>query len=239
MAETDALWRHIEGERRDILDLLRSLSAEEWLAPSLCDGWRVRDVASHLLVDETLLELGMLPLLARLAWWRWDIHKANAWWIEHCREWPVDRLVDRSAAAVVPGRISKVLGPVSQLRATVVHHADMRVPLGKPTVVPPARVRALLDVLPTPAGSANLGSAERAAGLRLVATDLDWVRGEGPEVHGPGLALALALAGRAACLPDLAGEGLGELAARVASPAPAESPRRVLSVMRHLHDGQN
>ncbi|WP_211355003.1 maleylpyruvate isomerase N-terminal domain-containing protein [Blastococcus colisei] len=28
-------------------DLLDDLSPKEWETPSLCDGWRVRDVAAH------------------------------------------------------------------------------------------------------------------------------------------------------------------------------------------------
>ena len=31
-------------------ELLRSLSPEEWGAPSRCEGWKVRDVASHVVV---------------------------------------------------------------------------------------------------------------------------------------------------------------------------------------------
>ena len=67
MAEITALWDHVEAERRDIAALLESLSPQEWVEPSLCEGWRVRDVAAHLLADETMLELGVLPWLARMA----------------------------------------------------------------------------------------------------------------------------------------------------------------------------
>ncbi|MBI5337581.1 MAG: maleylpyruvate isomerase family mycothiol-dependent enzyme [Mycolicibacterium rufum] len=34
-------------ERRDFADLVAGLGREQWLAPSLCAGWRVRDVAAH------------------------------------------------------------------------------------------------------------------------------------------------------------------------------------------------
>jgi hypothetical protein len=56
------------------------------------------------------------------------------------------------------------------------------------------------------------GGRERAAGVRLVATDADVVIGDGPEVRGPAVALLLAVSGRAAALDDLAGPGLGSLA---------------------------
>jgi uncharacterized protein (TIGR03083 family) len=36
-----------------ISELLEPLSPEQWDAPSLCDGWRVRDVVSHMCVGYT------------------------------------------------------------------------------------------------------------------------------------------------------------------------------------------
>ena len=44
-------------------------------------------------------------------------------------------------------------------------------------------------------------------GLRLVATDVDWTEGDGPEVHGPGLSL-LAMGGRSAGIDECEGDGV-------------------------------
>jgi uncharacterized protein (TIGR03083 family) len=115
-----------------------------------------------------------------------------------------------------PGKISKRLGPVTAIRAVVIHHQDMRRALGILRVVPEERVRAALDVVLTPRGSTNLGSCQRAAGLRLRADDIEWSRGSGPEVTGPAEAILMAVAGRPAALADLSGEGLPALAGRVA-----------------------
>lgn len=41
----------LTGERRHLLELLRTLSPEEWAAPSAV-GWRVKDLALHLLDDD-------------------------------------------------------------------------------------------------------------------------------------------------------------------------------------------
>ncbi|MEY2451851.1 MAG: hypothetical protein QOD92_1425 [Acidimicrobiaceae bacterium] len=38
----------LRAEREEVLKLARSLSADEWNAPSDCDGWRVQDVISHM-----------------------------------------------------------------------------------------------------------------------------------------------------------------------------------------------
>lgn len=41
----------VADEKRDLVGLLRTLSDDEWQEPSLCHGWRVRDVVAHLLYD--------------------------------------------------------------------------------------------------------------------------------------------------------------------------------------------
>ncbi|MEY2461780.1 MAG: hypothetical protein QOG30_3610 [Acidimicrobiaceae bacterium] len=38
----------LRAEREEVLKLARSLSADEWAAPSDCDGWRVQDVITHM-----------------------------------------------------------------------------------------------------------------------------------------------------------------------------------------------
>ncbi len=74
-----------------------------------------------------------------------------------------------------------------------------------------------LDVCTTRWGSIFVVDQRRrlARGLRLVATDITWSAGQGPEVTGPATALLLALAGRPLALADLDGPGLATLAERV------------------------
>jgi hypothetical protein len=50
--------------------------------------------------------------------------------------------------------------------------------------------------------------------VRLVATDVDWTYGNGPEVRGSGEAVLMAMAGRRAALGDLDGPGKAKLAHR-------------------------
>ncbi|MCU1672571.1 MAG: hypothetical protein JWN77_684 [Frankiales bacterium] len=54
----------------------------------------------------------------------------------------------------------------------------------------------------------------RLRGLRLVADDLGWTWGAGAEVRGPALPLAMAVLGRPAAHPLLAGPGVALLASR-------------------------
>lgn len=39
-------------ERRQLIDLLESLSEREWALPTVCEGWSVKDVALHVLGDD-------------------------------------------------------------------------------------------------------------------------------------------------------------------------------------------
>jgi uncharacterized protein (TIGR03083 family) len=227
-------WAHVAAERRDIVVLLRDLSSEEWLVSSLCAGWRVRDVAAHLLVDAPARELGAVEVLTRMLRWRFDVDRANDWWVRRNADLPVDTLIARMSGSVRPGPMSQILGPANQLRASVIHHQDMRQPLGRPSVVPPERMLAVLEAVLTTTGSANLGARGRADLLRLKASDLEWSAGDGPDVVGPALSLLMALAGRPAALTDLHGEGVAVLAATMPDargaagrPIPPEEVRRV------------
>jgi uncharacterized protein (TIGR03083 family) len=211
-------WRMYAEERADIHDFLASLSPEQWNAPSLCAGWQVRDVAVHLLVDGAVQQLGVPRALVMAARFRFSVHRINSWWMERNRGRPTDSIVADFAGPWRPGKVSDRLGPEVGVRATVIHHQDMRRPLGMPRVIPDERLRTALDVILTPRGSTNLGSFERSQGIALRATDVDWSWGQGPEVSGPAESILMALAGRPSALADLAGEGIPALAGRVGAP---------------------
>jgi len=105
-----------------------------------------------------------------------------------------------------PGPIDAMVGE------SVVHAEDIRRPLGISHTYPPEMLTRVADFYK----SSNLliGGKKRVAGLKLRATDVDWSSGDGPEVSGPMLSLVLVIAGRAAALPDLSGEGLATLQSR-------------------------
>ena len=43
----DELRAAVVAERAELVDLLAALPADRWDAPTLCDGWRVREVVAH------------------------------------------------------------------------------------------------------------------------------------------------------------------------------------------------
>lgn len=193
-------------ERRDIVVMLRTLSNDEWAAPSLCAGWRVRDVAAHLCAD-ALSPLAYGGMLVRRGF---AADRLNNDLVDQSRSWPADRIIATLESTVGKGTLAAVM-PTVVLADLVVHHQDMLRPLGRSRVVPPDR---LLATLKHPDPFAN--PRKRTHGLRFVATDIDWQHGSGPEIRGPGEALALAVAGRPAALADLSGPGLTDLESRLA-----------------------
>ena len=69
---------------------------------------------------------------------------------------------------------------------------------------------------PWPVSTLVGGSARRRLqGVRLVASDVDWSYGDGPEVHAPAEAIALLLHGRSPRADELSGPGSALLLARL------------------------
>jgi uncharacterized protein (TIGR03083 family) len=105
-----------------------------------------------------------------------------------------------------PAPVMAMLGEV------VVHGEDIRRPLG---LVHRSREAALVALADSwKKSNLLIGAKRRVAGLRLRATDANWVHGDGPEVTGPLSSLVLAMTGRKGAHDDLTGEGLAALANR-------------------------
>jgi hypothetical protein len=90
-----------------------------------------------------------------------------------------------------------------------VHSADVFRPLGLDVDAPPADAVPVLDAFWK--RGRMVVHAEPQWGRRLVATDLDWARGDGPEVRGKAIDLVLLVANRRQILPSLEGPGLAGL----------------------------
>jgi uncharacterized protein (TIGR03083 family) len=196
--------RLVAQERGDLVALLRTLSDEEWEAPSLCAGWRVRDVVGHLLYDT----IGLPSYLAIAVRFR-SADRINAHLVEKAKSLTPAMLVDKLASSVGRGPLA-TLFPSIALADVVVHHQDIRRPLGRERTVPADRLVAVLD---RPDPFAKPG--RRSRGLRFVATDVAWSRGTGPVVRGTGEAIALAVAGRDVVLDELEGDGVAVLRKRM------------------------
>ena len=47
--DRNRIWDHTVEQRYALAAILRTLTPEQWETPSLCPGWRVRDVAAHVI----------------------------------------------------------------------------------------------------------------------------------------------------------------------------------------------
>ncbi|RDI49737.1 maleylpyruvate isomerase family mycothiol-dependent enzyme [Nocardia mexicana] len=193
----------LRAERAELVSLLRTLSEEEWESPSLCEGWRVRDVVAHLQTDTVTLS-SYTGLLVR---GRFSVDRVNELLVRKMAPLPTTTLTDRLAGP--DGWFSR-MSPGLALADTFVHQQDIRRPLGREREVPPERLRAVL-ANPDPFAFPR----RYTRGLHFAATDLDWTQGEGPEVRGPAEALALVMVGRPAALADLEGDGVPTLRQRL------------------------
>lgn len=197
------------GERRDLADLLASLTPEQWEHPSLCDGWTVRDVAAHVVSYD---ELGAFGVARAFLGGGFRPDRINALRLHAYRHYEPDQLVAVLRAHPEPRGLTAGMGGGIGLSDCLIHHQDIRRPLGLPRTVPPDRLAESLGIaLRAPV----LPARRNARGLRLIATDLDWKFGSGPQICGPGEALLLAITGRPAALNELTGPGTDTLRTRV------------------------
>jgi uncharacterized protein (TIGR03083 family) len=197
------------AERADLLAFLADLTPQQWDTPSLCAGWRVRDVVAHMISYEGLPRR---ELARRLARGRFRLAWINAVSLAEMRDLGPDELLALLGQRLDPTGLTTGFGCRVALVDALIHQQDIRRPLGAPRTVPPDR---LLPALSFARFAPPIGAFWRARGLRLVATDLGWAAGRGPEVRGPGEALLMAIAGRRGVAGELSGPGQPTLAVRI------------------------
>ena len=188
-AVTD-FWTEVHQERQALLDLLETLTPEQWNAPSLCAEWRVRDVVAHM-VSETRMAV------TRAAWgFLTSGFRINRCIAKDARERgavPEAKLLDDFRDVVLARTHLPGLSSLSMLEDVVIHQMDIRRPLGKPRDIPNGRMIPVAGDLWT---NRFFPGPKLFQGTRAVATDADWSAGHGMEVAGPIEALVLTLAGR-------------------------------------------
>jgi uncharacterized protein (TIGR03083 family) len=206
---TADMWGMIHEHRQKVGDLLGTLTDAEWEAPSLCAGWRVRDVAAHMVETHLMTPPKFFGRFAGSGF-RFDAF-ATKGLAQHANQSTADLLAEYRTTA---SRTTAPPGPkVTWLGEVVIHGEDVARPLGKSVAVTPAALVAVADYCR--ATTPLLHGKQRSAGLRLRATDVEWTAGDGPEVSGPAASLILAITGRKAGLAGLSGDGLETLTARV------------------------
>jgi uncharacterized protein (TIGR03083 family) len=205
----DDIWPVVHAQRRALADDLAPLTAEQWSAPSLCEGRTVLDTLAHMVATA-----GGTPLafVGKLASSGFRFERMTAKEIVAMSAGGPAATLERFRAVVDAS--SGPPGPTdSWLGETLVHAEDIRRPLGLRHDSP---VDAVIRVIGFYSRSNLLiGGKKRVAGLTLRATDTGWSYGDGPVVEGPAMSLLMVTAGRPAYLDDLSGQGLHELRRRL------------------------
>jgi len=127
LVDVMAMAREERAEMAEMADFLASLRVEQWDHPSLCGGWRVRDVAAHVV---SYVEHGWADLITRLAKARFRPGRLNEVALadyavrdpQELVEFLLKHLTPRGATARFGGRVGLV--------DALIHHQDMRRPLG-------------------------------------------------------------------------------------------------------------
>jgi uncharacterized protein (TIGR03083 family) len=200
----------VAGERTDLADLLARLPDEDWDKPTLCAGWRVRELVAHIVMPYRLSTprflLGMVRARGRF-----------------------DRFADRharsEAAVLSPAELTETLrqnvdhpwkppggGYQGALSHDVIHGLDLTVALGIDRQVPMDRLQLILDDL-NPRQLRYFGVD--LTGIQLRATDLDWIHGTGEPLNGTAQDLLLVLCGRTLPPGHLTGAAAGRFTAGV------------------------
>jgi uncharacterized protein (TIGR03083 family) len=210
------VWAAVDRRRSALVNVLAGLTEQQWDTPSLCEGWTVRDVAAHL-----TMPLLTTPQLLALA-------------LRH--PGGTNRLIRDGSRALarryepreIVGRLSQLVGRHRHLMGltcrealidVIGHSFDIGVPLGLELGIPPVEIAEAADRVVSYGGRGNAKVFRLLPleGYRLVATDLVWTTGTGPEVAAPMADLFLLLTGRRARLGELRGAGADALRDAIAA----------------------
>lgn len=125
----------VHDEKADLAAFLHTLESPQWDAPSLCEGWKVRHVVSHMAFGYTT----PLPVVvARLTPYRFNVPKASfdvslAFGDSHS---PDGILATLERGFARPKGFGRVIPRHEALSDHLIHQQDIRRPLGIPREIP-------------------------------------------------------------------------------------------------------
>ncbi len=172
----------IAEEYLALAELLASSPVEVWDAPSLCEGWRTREVVAHVTMPArySAAEPSWLSCRRRAV----TSPACPMSWRPATGRSPSPGCSTTCAPDVLHAWQPPGGGVEGALTHCVIHGLDVieAVPLERK--VPEARVRAVLDLLSVSDGPNPFGV--ELSGVRLEADDMEWSLGAGDVVSGAG-----------------------------------------------------
>lgn len=191
----------IAAERSELAKLLAGLDTEQWDAPTLCAGWRAREVVAHITMAFRMStpRFALEMLKARGSFNRMA---------DKCARADAAALTSEELVAAVRDNIDHPWKPpgggfAGALSHDVIHGLDITVGLGLDRVVPADRMRLVLGALSP--RSVNFFGVD-LDGIELRADDLDFHYGSGSVLAGSAQDLLLVLCGRTLPAGSLRGD---------------------------------
>ena len=169
----------IATEFLSLADLLETAPVSVWDAPSLCEGWRIREVVAHVTMPA---RYDAAAFMAEMATADGDFTRLSNTVAARDGASPPTSLLADLRSETLHGWEPPGGGQLGALTHAVVHGLD---------VTEPATHMALV------LGAADPGLfGTDLTGVELRADDLDWSYGSGELVTGPAQVLALVVCGR-------------------------------------------
>jgi uncharacterized protein (TIGR03083 family) len=210
--DREAIFAASARNRLAMADLLETLTPEQLSQPSLCGDWDVQTVGAHL---ASAITTNTGVFLVEVLRQRGNFDKANAATAHKEARNGIAATIAKIRRNAESRFVPPITGPRAPLTDVMVHTGDIARSLDLPHTAPDDHVRTALEFLTTgrPIAFVRRGWL---TGLRVVADDLEFSYGSGAELRGRGVDLMMALCGRGQALPDLTGDGVAILAARLA-----------------------
>jgi uncharacterized protein (TIGR03083 family) len=186
-----------------LAELLAAATEAQWDTPSLCAGWRVREVVAHMTMAARYAEDEFMAELRRCDF---DFGRLSNEIADRDATLPADELVANLRSDVMAQWTPPGGGYHGALNHVVIHGLDITVPLGVPRRSPDDTIRIILDDLTR--GDVHERFGTSIAGRSLQASDIDWSYGSGPPLRGKAEDLAVVLCGRALPAGRLDGDPL-------------------------------
>lgn len=202
----------VKAERHAFADYLTTLTDDQWAQPTWCTKWTVQEVVGHLVAAGRITAGHFITSFLKAGFSFDKVVERDL--VQYAQGTPAEvlarfnEILDSDRKPPAPGGEFVALGEI------MCHGEDVRRALGGSGGHHPEEHLVALGNNYVTSGAPLRGKA-RAKGLKLVADDVDWTSGDGPEVRGPAMSLILAIVGRKGVLGDLSGEGLETLRARV------------------------
>jgi uncharacterized protein (TIGR03083 family) len=181
----------VAGEFLALAELLDTLPDAEWDTPSLCEGWRVREVVAHMTMA---VRYSPEQFGAELQACDGDFTRLSDLLASRDAGLPVSALVGNLRDDTMHRWTPPGGGSIGALNHVVIHGLDITVPLGVDRRSPDETIRTVLDDLTRGGVHANFGFD--VSGINLQATDIDWNFGSGMSIRGGAGDLALLVCGR-------------------------------------------